>query len=174
MSDRDALWSFIVTLYGEKAVMAACLALQDEHGLDVDLLLYACWAAGRGYSLDDADLDRLSAAAKAWQDGLIKPVRALRRRLRRDRLGAGADRAESFRRRLEAIEIEAERVALDLMASALPIPAGDPAGAEAARLAEAALGRIVKRAGAERDPATRARTEILISALGKARGMASD
>ena len=43
-----ALWRFSLTVYGRAGVPAACLALQDEGGRDVNLLLYCCWVGASG------------------------------------------------------------------------------------------------------------------------------
>ena len=44
-------WDFSLALYRKPGVAAACLRLQDGPGLDVNLLLYACWTAANGAGL---------------------------------------------------------------------------------------------------------------------------
>ena len=44
----DDLWSYTLHLYGKPGVPSACLALQDVHGIDVPLLIFATWLARRG------------------------------------------------------------------------------------------------------------------------------
>ncbi|MFL1876565.1 DUF2390 domain-containing protein, partial [Hansschlegelia beijingensis] len=47
---RGGLRDFAVATYGGDGVQAACLTLQDAHGLDVNVVLFAAWAgavAGR-------------------------------------------------------------------------------------------------------------------------------
>ncbi len=45
----ESLWDFSVRTYRGEWVSAACLALQDERGVDVNMLLYCCWhGATRG------------------------------------------------------------------------------------------------------------------------------
>ena len=56
-----AFWDFSLEAYARPGVAPACLDLQERHGADVNLLLFACWlsASGRG-ALDAA----LLAAAR--------------------------------------------------------------------------------------------------------------
>ncbi len=48
----DPLWTFACAFYGRPGVAAACLALQDEGGADVPLLLYLIWCGRTGRRLD--------------------------------------------------------------------------------------------------------------------------
>ena len=49
MSATDVpFWSFSTEFYGRTGVAPACLVLQDRFGCDVNLLLFALWAARRG------------------------------------------------------------------------------------------------------------------------------
>src|SRR5665213_163755 len=46
----DSFWRFSQDFYALPGVAPACLALQDGHGRDVNLVLYGCWLgmSGRG------------------------------------------------------------------------------------------------------------------------------
>ena len=52
-----SFWAFSLEFYARPGVAEACLALQDRHGLDVNILLLCCWLgwSGRG-RLSPADL----------------------------------------------------------------------------------------------------------------------
>jgi len=43
----DDFPNFAEALYGRTGVEAACLGLQDRPGLDVTVLLHACWLGAR-------------------------------------------------------------------------------------------------------------------------------
>src|SRR5262249_40267230 len=49
-------WNFSLKVYGRPGVAAACIALQDGLGLDVNLLLYCCWHGRARRRLEAADL----------------------------------------------------------------------------------------------------------------------
>jgi len=78
----NPLWDFSERTYARDGVATACLSLQDEFGLDVNLLLYAAWLACAGRRLTVAHLTDLEARVGDWRERVIKPLRALRRRLR--------------------------------------------------------------------------------------------
>lgn len=124
-----AFWRFSLALYEQPDVAAACLDLQDRHGYDVNLVLYALWvgASGRG-RLSAAGLDSAKAALAPWQSAIIAPLRALRRRVK------GEPDAAALYAALKSAELEAEYVAQDRLERLAP-PGGAP---DAAPLEDAA------------------------------------
>lgn len=71
----DALWTWSLSTYAAPPVKEALLALQNQFGAHIPLILWAAHAAseGRGVSLDDArgaraDLSQLSAHTRALRD----------------------------------------------------------------------------------------------------------
>lgn len=116
-------WSFSVELYGRPGVAPACLALQDRFGCDVNLLLFALWAARNGVALGAADFARLDAAVAPWRASVVEPIRALRRRLKAETLDADPGLAEACRQALLKAELEAERAAQELLARTLAVEA---------------------------------------------------
>ncbi|MGH6960545.1 MAG: TIGR02444 family protein, partial [Dongiaceae bacterium] len=103
----NPFWDFSLALYGKPGATPALLGLQDRVGLDVNLLLYACWAGSQGRVLSAADLAAVEAAAAPWQAEIVRPLRALRRRLKGGFPGLAADAVETWRKRLGELEIEA-------------------------------------------------------------------
>ncbi len=109
-------WFFSTEFYARPGVAPACLALQDRFGCDVNLMLFALWAARCGSALGPAEFARLDQAVEAWRGGVVEPVRRLRRSLKSDPLGAAPELAEACRRLLLEAELGAERAAQDLLA----------------------------------------------------------
>ncbi len=117
----NPFWAFSLALYQQPDVAPACLALQDDHGLDVNLLLFACYCAAQGQALSTANARVVDDGIAAWRDGLVGPVRALRRRAR-DEFGE-----VDVRDALLAAELAAERVQQNRMwelAGSLDLDAG--------------------------------------------------
>ena len=112
-----ALWRFAVSLYGRDGVAEACLALQDEHGVDIPLCLFLLWAGRRGGLTSDA-AEAAAALSADWTARCVAPIRAVRRDLKRGaaefaRLEVAT---EPFRSDLKAIELAAERLQLRALA----------------------------------------------------------
>lgn len=77
----NPLWTFSLDLYGREGVAGICLELQDRLGLDVNLVLYTVFAAHCGKALSADDLNTVEAGIRTWRDGILRPLRVLRRQL---------------------------------------------------------------------------------------------
>ena len=93
------LWAFSLRVYGRPGVEDTCLVLQDRHGLDVDLILLACWLGARGVPLDPARVADLERVVVRWRDDVVRPLRHVRRALREPDLGPLRSDPEAGRRR---------------------------------------------------------------------------
>lgn len=128
-------WDYSVELYARPGVEAACLELQRRHGLDVNLVLLACWLATRGIPLDQASVARAGRAVESWRREVVDPLRALRNHLKMalgDRdpgsiAEAWPDLVAAVRERALALELDAEHLAQLCLARAVGDP---PAGAD--------------------------------------------
>jgi len=121
----DEFWNFSLAFYGRPGVTAACLALQDRYGFDVNLVLYACWVglSGRG-RLNEADLARAAATNEPWRQAVIEKLRGARRAIKEQ-----APDAAQFYTSAKAVELEAERLAQRRIAALAPADAtADAAG----------------------------------------------
>jgi len=114
-ADDSTFWSFTVGLYGKPGVASALIGLQDRLGLDVNMLLYCCWAGADGRLLSREDLKAVEAVAEPWQSEVVRPLRALRRRLKGGFAPLPADRVESYRKRVNELEIEGEHIVQNAM-----------------------------------------------------------
>jgi uncharacterized protein (TIGR02444 family) len=112
---RSPFWRFSVGLYGVAGVPDACIALQDQAAVDVNLLFFLLWTASQGRALDQAEVADLDRQVGAWRDLAVIPLRTLRRALKAPPAVIGADAAEEFRTRIKGIELEAERLQQEAM-----------------------------------------------------------
>ncbi len=122
-------WGFTLAIYGKPGVSPAVIGLQDRHGLDVNFLLFALFAGGRGRALAAADFAALEAAAAPWRANVIHPLRAVRRWLREQDLIPVAA-SDPLRKAVLGREIEAEEQQQRLMEATLSVEEGQ-GGAEA-------------------------------------------
>lgn len=136
----DRFWSFSVDVYGRPDVAPACLALQDGLGLDVNLLLFCCFAAAEGAPPLGRDALRAAdAAAAPWRTGVIEPLRAVRRTMKADFAGVDPAWRESVRKDIQAAELECERIVQALIGASMPPGAaqgGDSVPAAATNLTD--------------------------------------
>jgi len=109
-------WAFSLGLYSKPGVAPALLGLQDRLGLDVNMLLYCCWAGADGQRLSREDLKAVEAVADPWQSEVVRPLRALRRRLKGGFGAMPADRVQAYRKRVNELEIEGEHIVQNAMA----------------------------------------------------------
>lgn len=127
-------WRFSVTFYAMPGVAPACLVLQDESGVDVNLLMYLLWSASRGRALAAQDVRSLDGRLARWREVAVVPLRTLRRALKTSAPLVEPAAAERFRTRIKGIELEAERLQQEAMYAGDATVAFRPAAvAEAAR-----------------------------------------
>ena len=131
-----------VTSYRERDVQPG--KREERHGLDVNLLLFCCWAGVRGRALTGGDLERLVSAVRPWQEGAVKPLRAARRWLKRQATAPG-ELAEPLRQRIKEQELTAERIEQQVLADILVPDAGDPEPGAAATNLRLYLGAALVR-----------------------------
>ncbi|MDH3475008.1 MAG: TIGR02444 family protein [Rhodospirillales bacterium] len=142
----NPFWDFSLAIYERPGVPEACLGLQDRHGLDVNLLLFCCWAGSRGRALAAGDMARLVEAAGPWHDEVVRPLRAARRWLK-GQTAAPAEPTEALREAIKAQELEAERLAQLILLECLEIGMGQGSAPAAAGNLKAYLAAAEVHAG---------------------------
>ncbi len=151
------LWSFSLAVYRKPGVADACLALQDRHGLDVNLLLAALYAGQARIALDTDDWALLEAAVGAYHREVVRPLRAARRALKP--LAQGSATAAQLRTAVKAAELDAEHLEQLMIEAALPRPGRSPADGRANALA------YLSACGVAPDAADLAALERLVAAI---------
>ncbi len=112
---EDIFWTFSLALYRQEQVKEACLALQDSSSLDVNLLLYCCWAGQGGHLLSHNELRRLHGLSANWQTGILRPMRQVRQRLAKE------EGAESVYQAAKSFELQLERVEQSRLLAEVPV-----------------------------------------------------
>ncbi|MEH6563776.1 MAG: TIGR02444 family protein [Halopseudomonas sp.] len=92
--------------YGQPGVAPALLALQDEGGQDVLLLLVITWLWAQGKHVPSQHLPRLLDQQRPWQQQVVSPLRDVRRRLKQH-----AD-AHRLYKQVKEVELAAELLQL--------------------------------------------------------------
>ena len=104
---KHPFWTWSLEVYGRPGVEQILLDLQDRLGLDVNMVLFACWTGvNRRGPLSASEWETLIAGTAGWRSEVIIPLRGIRRFLKREEAGGDVD---SLRGRIKKLELEAER-----------------------------------------------------------------
>jgi uncharacterized protein (TIGR02444 family) len=132
-------WRFSLNFYRQAGVAEACIALQDDCGVDVNLMLFLLWLAASGRQLSIDNVKQLDEAVRGWRELTIIPIRNVRRTLKGAATLVETGRQEAFRTRIKALELEAERLQQEaLYARSRSVPRGSESPAPAAARANLA------------------------------------
>ena len=108
-------WRFSLQFYRQPSVADACIALQEQSGVDVNLLLFLLWQATQQRSFSPNEVAALEARIGPWREATVVPLRAVRRALKAPPTLVAPATAEAFRTRIKAVELEAERLQQEAM-----------------------------------------------------------
>ncbi|MCG8547997.1 MAG: TIGR02444 family protein [Alphaproteobacteria bacterium] len=141
MSDPpgNAFWNFSLRAYARPGVADACIRLQDRYGVDVNVLFYLQWLATvRPAPLDDGEVAAILAETEDWRETVVKPLRAIRRRMKSGYAGFAAEDVAAMRSEIKRLELQSERQEHDFLYAreGRPVPDAAPADACAPRAAD--------------------------------------
>jgi uncharacterized protein (TIGR02444 family) len=131
-----SIWEWALEAYARPGVPEACLTLQDEHGQNTSLLLWAVYAEAG----DAALLSSAAEAARAWDRTALVPLREVRRGLKPPMAPFDDDARLALREEVKTLELAAERLLLETLARLADDQGGTPALA-ALQAASAAWGK---------------------------------
>jgi len=119
---QHPFWNYSLQLYAQPGVQDACLKLQDEHGLDVNLVLFCIWCGLDGPGqLTAAELNEAITRGGSWQAEVVERIRYIRRTLKQNTLGADQQLVDYFRPRVQALELDGEHVEQLTLAAMVPL-----------------------------------------------------
>jgi uncharacterized protein (TIGR02444 family) len=144
-SNTDLFTRFALELYRRAGVADACLDLQNRHDLDVNVVLFAAFVgAVRRQTLTIADLDLAHRRVDAWHHEVVRPLRAVRQRLRTGPVPAPNEATGGLRRKLAQLEIEAEVIELDQLGALIPEVHSPRSTSSATESAAAAIETVIR------------------------------
>src|ERR1700730_10710133 len=94
-------WRFSLGFYRRPGVADACISLQEEAGVDVNLLLFLLWQGTRKRALLAAEVEEIERRIAPWRDATVIPLRAVRRALKSPPALVPPATAEFFRTRIK-------------------------------------------------------------------------
>lgn len=108
----NPLWQYACQVYSQDGVEAALLALQDDHGADINLILQALWLASEGAQWTHACIPNDYGK---WMAEQVLPLRQMRRSMKTDWVENKGIGYEDFRQQVKKLELKAEQVALAML-----------------------------------------------------------
>ncbi|MCH7711095.1 MAG: TIGR02444 family protein [Proteobacteria bacterium] len=120
-------WDFALVVYRRDGVADACLALQDGHGIDVNVLLFCCWLgeSGRG-GLSAKEMADALALVDRWHQDVVRRLRAVRAGLKGGFGDIDVEYSDPLRGQIMASELDAEHVEHMTLMRAFESPAAEP------------------------------------------------
>jgi uncharacterized protein (TIGR02444 family) len=107
-----SLWNFAVCVYGQDGISAACLRLQQIHGIDIPLLLFSAWLGARDVTLSEERAREARSWVSDWHRDVVKVLRQVRNRLKSGPPPAPNAATEALRTAVKRAELESEKLQL--------------------------------------------------------------
>ena len=161
-----SLWDYASAIYSRPGVAESCLWFQDHCRGDVPIILFISWCSIRGVLVDQQLLVQVEQMVSAWHRDVVTPLRGLRRELKRDSKGIVQETVFAFREKLKALELEAEHLELNALATlsydetALEVPVSDQK-----RLIESGLVQYLEQLKCDVDAQTKEKISAFIACL---------
>jgi uncharacterized protein (TIGR02444 family) len=107
---ESPFWRFSLRFYSRPQIAPACIALQDNAGADVNLLLFILFLADQRRKVSAGEISRLDQAVAQWRETVVKPLRELRRGLKQGIEFIPGPVSETFRAQIKRLELESEQI----------------------------------------------------------------
>lgn len=165
MTNDHPFWQFSVHHYAVDGVASACLALQEQCGIDVNLLLFCCYGGRQGKVFTTEQIDQCRTVVDPWHSEIAKGLRAVRQRLKSGFDFVQKNQTEPLRQKILGMELEAEKIEQVLLAEAVPIDVrSDIPSGKAKRAAAANIALYFEQADIKNAPEQDQHLEAILSA----------
>jgi uncharacterized protein (TIGR02444 family) len=163
-SQGSPFWQFSLGFYRQPEVAPACIRLQDEAGVDVNLLFFLLWNASLKRRLSAADVKAIDQKIAPWRDTVVVPLRDIRRALKSSPVTLEAGVSELFRTKVKGLELESERLEQEAL---YDLARSKPLGETAATAEEAARANVAAYETFSTRPFPKPAVDALLGAFGK-------
>ena len=108
---QSDFWDFSVNLYGADGVHDACVTLQTEYGLDINLVFYGLWHAAVGAGRISSEKWReIFDTFGGWHNYIVRPVWQARQKLKPAFADFPTNLTEPLRQMYVSAELAAEHI----------------------------------------------------------------
>ena len=107
----NPFWDFSLDVYSRGDVAEHLIALQENLGADINIMLYCYWVAYLGAPhLTEHQINTVVFVVNRWQREVVKPLRKMRTELKIDSKGGPRPWSDTIRTNIKIVELEAERL----------------------------------------------------------------
>jgi len=106
------LWDYACTLYKDPSAQSACMALQDDFGLNTPLLLFGCWQLKVFGFIDPQVLHKAQGLVTPVDRTVVTPLREIRRAMKKQG-SFGEPQWQAIYKEIAATELKAEALLLE-------------------------------------------------------------
>jgi len=120
----ESFWDYSVRTYRTPGVSEACLALQNDQGADVNMLLFCCWVGASVGPFDDALFSRASEYSARWVENVVIPLREARTWMKHTGCTAEPTPTEDcmqLREQVKSVEFAAEKMQQQVLESMVSV-----------------------------------------------------
>ena len=116
----ESFWDFSIRTYKTEQVATACLSLQDERGVDVNMLLFCCWFGHTRGHLPLQSFQEIFDFSESWAARVVRPLRGARTWMKSD--GCSDPRMPTrtcmeLREKIKGLELNAEKIQQSVLES---------------------------------------------------------
>lgn len=130
-----SFWNFSLALYGRSESSGHCLALQNDHGFDVNLVLFCIWVGQNWGTMPNSIRSESIAFSTNWGQQVVQPLRGLRTDMKGNTSLSqqfSGDEYEDFRGTVKKLELAAEKKQQEFLQNlSSALQTSDSPGAEA-------------------------------------------
>ncbi|MCG8414358.1 MAG: TIGR02444 family protein, partial [Pseudomonadales bacterium] len=109
----SSFWNFSLQLYEQPGVPDACLQLQNDYGLDVNLVLFCLWYGKERGVAPQSLIQQAIAYSLEWKRGIVQPLRDLRTSMKGNKQLSSEFKNgefEELRSQVKSLELQAEKM----------------------------------------------------------------
>ncbi len=117
---KSEFWNYSTQIWSLPNIESGCLELQNHHNININILLYCCWAGENNLTLNEDNIQTLLKSAKPWQD-IIEPLRKSRKVMQDSLIAIPADKRSQTVANISEMEINTEHMAQLALEKALKL-----------------------------------------------------
>lgn len=125
----ENFWDFSVRTYRVTGVADACLSLQNEHGVDVNMLLFCAWVGSVIGEFDGELFNQANEFSGRWAENVVVPLREARTWMKHQGCDAepmSTEECMALREKIKSVEFRSEKLQQQVLESLVTVN-GDPA-----------------------------------------------